>query len=171
MADKRQQETDKAIKDHLDANNPDAEVRERYWRNQYDELLKRTTHDQKERKHMNLITRLLCYTIYIVNSAWTTMQLCHNDPNEPWDSTQRLLWCLVLAMNVGFGVFVLMSRLVAKIEKKWVDYHYEATKAILELKSKLDVAEHNLECLKSEKSAKNGKSTSVKAKKSAKSTK
>lgn len=158
MADKRQQETDRAIKDHLDANNPDAEVRERYWRNQYDELLKRTTHDQKERKHMDLITRLLCYTIYIANSTWMVAQLCNNDPNEPWDSTQRLLWCLVLAMNVGFGVFVLMSRLVAKIEKKWVDYHYEATKTILELKAKLDVAEHNLSVLDEKVAKKSAKS-------------
>lgn len=167
----RQKETDEAIIDHLDQTNPDAAVREKYWRKQYETLIDRMKHDTKERKRMDFISRLLCYTIYISNVVWVTTQLCNYDPSEAWDSTQRLLWCLALALNVGFGVFVLMSRLLMKVEKERMDYHWKSTQTILELKGKLDIAEHNLECLKEEKSAKIDKSTPVKAQKSTKSDK
>lgn len=171
MADKQQQETDEAIIDHLDRTNPDAEVRERYWRKQYDQLLERMKHDNKERKRMGFITRLLCYTIYISNTIYMVARLCEYNPEIGWDSAQRILWCIVLILNSAFGVFVLMSRWVTKIEKQRMDYHWKSTQTILELQGKLEVAEHNLEVLKAEKSTENGKSTPVKAKKSTKSAK
>lgn len=165
MADKRVKETDEAIIDHLDQTNPDAAVREKYWRKQYETLIDRMKHDIKERKRMDLISRLLCYFIYISNTIYMTVRLCEYDTAEPWDTTQRLLWCIVLILNTGFGVFVLMSRLVSKVEKERMDYHWKSTQTILELKGKLDIAEHNLECLKAEKSAKIGEDTPVKGKK------
>lgn len=150
MSKNKQNIVDEAITDHLKANDPDAEVRANYWRNQWEELVKQNDHSRKEGKRMALITRLLCYTIYICNAVWTVTQLCGYDASEPWDTTQRLLWCLVLALNVGFAVFVAMTRLVMRIDKDRIDQGWEANKTILEMKGKLDVAEHNAEELQNE---------------------
>lgn len=144
MKANKQQVMDEAIIDHSKANDPDDKVLANYYRNQYNELLKQTNHANKERRRIDWISMLLCYTIYICCAVNSVVDLVSYDGGE-WDSGQRLLWCIVLAMNVGFGVFVAMSRLLNKIERDRIDQSWNQTKSLLELKGKLDVAEHNLE--------------------------
>lgn len=149
MVDKKQKRVDEAIIDHLKANDPDDKVRANYWRNQYEELSKQTQYANKERKRIDWASMLLCYTIYICCSANAVVGLVTYDGSE-WDTAQRLLWCAVLAMNVGFAVFVAMSRLVQKIEKRRIDDGWRFTKETLEMKGKLSVAEHNAETAQNE---------------------
>lgn len=91
----------------------DAERRAEYWR----ELYEMTVAEEKRSKRTDRLIMAVCYTIYICCSVSAIVNLCSYDPTKPWDSTQRLLWCITLALNVGFGVFVAMSRMVAKIGK------------------------------------------------------
>lgn len=145
MRKNTQKEIDEAIIDHLQANDPDDKVKANYWRNQYKELSDHWAHDVKERRRIDTLSNLVCYAIYIVLSVNAVVNLCIYDPTEEWDTLSRLLNCLVLAINVGFGVFMLMFHIVNKVEKERCDLHWTATKATLELKGKLEVTEHNLE--------------------------